>query len=103
MYSLEQKKRGLCHYDDKRYLLADLPDGSANPTTHAYGHKDLAAEEQFEADMPDAPGSDLLLNTASAGFSRSTTASSKNCGHFQVAMVTRTQSRRMTTTQATWL
>ena len=61
MYSLEQKKRGLCPYDDKRYLLADLPDGSPNPYTHAYGHKDLADEEEFEADMPDAPGSDLII------------------------------------------
>ena len=61
MYSLEQKKRGLCPYDDKRYLLAHLPDGSPNPYTHAYGHKDLAAEEHFEADMPDAPGSDLII------------------------------------------
>ena len=61
MYSLEQKKRGLCPYDDKRYLLADLRDGSPNPNTHAYGHKELAAKEQFEADMPDAPGSDLII------------------------------------------
>ena len=61
MNSLEQKKRGLCPYDDKRYLLADLPDGSPNPNTHAYGHKDLADEEEFEADMPDVPGSDLII------------------------------------------
>ena len=25
--TMEQEKRGLCPYDDKRYLLADLPDG----------------------------------------------------------------------------
>ena len=43
---MEQEKRGLCPYDDKRYLLADLPDGRPNPNTHAYGHCDLAAEEQ---------------------------------------------------------
>ena len=61
MYSLEQKKRGLCPYDDKRYLLADLPDGSPNQNTHAYGQKDLAAEEHFEADMHDEPGSDLII------------------------------------------
>ena len=36
-------KRGLCPYDDKRYLLADLPDGRPNLNTHAYGHRDLAA------------------------------------------------------------
>ena len=58
---MEQKKRGLCPYDDKRYLLADLPDGSPNPNTHAYGHKDLASEKHFEADMPDTPGSDLII------------------------------------------
>ena len=51
MYSLEQEKRCLCPYDDKRYLLANLPDGSTNPNTHAYAHKDLAMEEQFVADM----------------------------------------------------
>ena len=58
---MEQVKRGLCPYDDKRYLLADLPDGSPNPYTHAYGHKDLAAEEHFEAVMPEAPGTDLVV------------------------------------------
>ena len=40
---MEQEKRGLCPYDDKRYLLADLRDGCPNPNTHAYGHRDLAA------------------------------------------------------------
>ena len=54
-------KRGLCPYDDKRYLLADLPDGSPNPNSHAYGHKDLAMEEQFAAVMPEAPGTDLVV------------------------------------------
>ena len=47
LYTLEQSKRGLCLYDDKRYLLADLPDGQPNPNTHAYGHRDLVGEEQF--------------------------------------------------------
>ena len=61
MYSLEQEKRGLCPYDDKRYLLANMPDGSPNPNTHAYGHKDLATEERFIADMPEAPGTDLII------------------------------------------
>ena len=45
VYTMKQEKRGLCPYDDKRYLLADLPDGRPNPNTHAYGHCDLAAEE----------------------------------------------------------
>ena len=61
MYSLEQEKRGLCPYDDKRYLLANLPDGSPNPKTHADGHKDLAMEERYVADMPAAPGTDLII------------------------------------------
>ena len=45
------EKRGLCPYDDKRYLLADLPDGRPNPNTHAYGHRDLAAEEHLVAEQ----------------------------------------------------
>ena len=61
MYTLKQEKRGLCPYDDKRYLLADLPDGTPNPQTHAYGHKDLAAEVEFEADMPELPGTDIII------------------------------------------
>ena len=61
MYSLEQEKRGLCPYDDKRYLLANIPDGSPNPHTHAYGHKDLGWEERFVADMPAVPGTDLII------------------------------------------
>ena len=58
---MEQMKRGLCPYDDKRYLLSHLADGSPNPITHAYGHTDLEEKEQFEADMPDSPGSDLII------------------------------------------
>ena len=50
IFTMEQEKRGLCPYDDKRYLLADLPDGRPNPNTHAYGHCDLAAEEHLMAD-----------------------------------------------------
>ena len=38
VYTLEVQKRGLHPYDDKRYLLANLADGSPNPYTHAYGH-----------------------------------------------------------------
>ena len=47
---MEQEKRGRCPYNDKRYLLADLPDGRPNPNTHAYGHLDLATEEHLVAD-----------------------------------------------------
>ena len=50
---MEQEKRGLCPYDDKRYLLAGLADGRPNPNTHAYGHCDLAAEEHLVADQPE--------------------------------------------------
>jgi hypothetical protein len=35
---MEVEKRGLIAYDDKRFLLAKLPDGQPNPQTHAYGH-----------------------------------------------------------------
>ena len=58
---MEQQKRGLCPYDDKRYLLADLTFGEPNPNTHAYGHYDLAEEEQLEADIPDEPGMELII------------------------------------------
>ena len=47
---MEQDKRGLCPYDNKRYLLADLPDGRPNTNTQAYGHSDLTAEENLVAD-----------------------------------------------------
>ena len=60
MYTVEQEKRGLCPYDDKRYLLADLPDGRPNPNTHAYGHRDLAAEEHLVADQAE-PGAELII------------------------------------------
>ena len=38
VYTLEIQKRGIHPYDDKRYLLENLADGSPNPFTHAYGH-----------------------------------------------------------------
>ena len=50
VYTMAQAKRGLCPYDDMRYLLADLPDGRPNPNTHANGHSDLAGEEHLVAD-----------------------------------------------------
>ena len=50
VYTMEQEKRGLCPYHDKRYLLADLPDCRPNPNTYAYGHCDLASEEHLMAD-----------------------------------------------------
>ena len=58
---MEQEKRGLCPYDDKRYLLADLPDGTPNPNTHAYGHHELATEAHVEMDIPELTGTDLII------------------------------------------
>ena len=52
--------RKLFLYVDKRYLLADLPDGRSNMNTHAYGHCDLAAEKNLKADQPE-PGSELII------------------------------------------
>ena len=60
VYTMEQEKRGLCPYDNKRYLFADLPDGRPNPNTHAYGHRDLAAEKHLVADQPE-PGEELII------------------------------------------
>ena len=58
---MEQDKRALCPYDDKRYLLADLPDGTPNPNTHAYGHRDIATEAHLEMDMPERSGTELII------------------------------------------
>ena len=38
IYTMDVQKRGLVPYDDKRILLADLPDDLPNPDTHAFGH-----------------------------------------------------------------
>lgn len=54
IYTLEQTKRGLCPYDDKRYLLANLPDGKPNPRTHAYGHFEIANLEYVIEERPNA-------------------------------------------------
>jgi hypothetical protein len=44
IYTIEQTKRSLCPFDDKRYLLAPpLPDGDPNPETHAFGHYSIPA------------------------------------------------------------
>ena len=61
VYSLEQTKRGLCPYDDKRYLLADFPDSRPNPNTHAYGHRDIANEAQLEKDVSWRPGIYIII------------------------------------------
>ena len=69
VYTLEQEKRGLCPYDDKRYLLADLPNGRPNPNTNAYGHCDLVAKEHLVADQPE-PGADLIIRQPEERFAR---------------------------------
>ena len=56
-----QEKRGLCPYDDKRYLLADLADGTQNQNTYAYGHHELATEVSVQLDMPEQSGTELVL------------------------------------------
>ena len=69
VYTMEQEKRELCPYDDKRYLLADLPDGLLNSNTHAYGHIDLAAEEHLVADPPE-PDAVLIIRHPEERFAR---------------------------------
>ena len=66
---MEQEKRGLCPYDDKRYLLADLSDGTPNPNTNAYGHYELAVEEHLVADQPE-PGAELIIHHREERFNR---------------------------------
>ena len=67
--TLENEKRGFSPYDDKRYLLADLPDGHPNSNIHAYGHCDLAAEEHLLADQPE-PGPELIIRHPEERFAR---------------------------------
>ena len=69
VYTMEQEKRGLCPYDDKRYLLADLPDGRPNQNTHAYGHCDLAAVQHLVADQLE-PGAELIIRHPEERFAR---------------------------------
>ena len=66
---MEQERRRLCSYDDKRYLLADMPYGRPNLNTHAYGHYDLAAEEHLVADQPE-PCAELIIRHSEERFDR---------------------------------
>ena len=66
---MEQEKRGLCPYDDRRYMLADLPNGRQNPNTHAFGNYDLASEEHLMADQPE-PGAELIIRHPEERFAR---------------------------------
>ena len=69
VYTIKQEKRGLCPYDDKRYLLADLADGHPNINIHAYGDLDLAAEKHLVADQPE-PGAELINRHPEERFAR---------------------------------
>ena len=51
---MDVQKRGLVRYDDKRILLADLPDGQPNPDTHAFGHYSLDAVHLPDPEQPAA-------------------------------------------------
>ena len=62
VYTMELEKRGLWQYDDKRYLLAYLPDNRPNPNTHAYGHRDLPAEKHLVADQPEPRAEHIIRN-----------------------------------------
>ena len=67
VYTMEQENHGLCPYDDKWYLLADMIDCRPNPNTHAYSHCDLAAEEHLVADQPE-PGAELIIRHSEERF-----------------------------------
>ena len=69
MYTMEQKKRKLCPYDDKRYLLTDLPDDPPNQITYAYGNRDLAAEKHLVADLLE-PGAEHIIRHPDKRFAR---------------------------------
>ena len=69
VYTIEQEKRGLCPYDDKQYLLADLPDSRPNLNTHTYGHCDLAVEEHLVAEQQE-PGAKLIIRHPEKRFAR---------------------------------
>ena len=58
LYTYEIKKRGLCAYDDKRFLLEDCV------TSLAFGHKRITA--QHIDDMP-ADGQNFIVNSDELG------------------------------------
>ena len=69
VYTMELAKRGLCPYDDKRYLLAYLPDCCSNQNTHAYCHRDLASKEHLVGDQL-KPGAELIIRHSEERFAR---------------------------------
>ena len=60
VYTIAVEKRGLVPYDDKRYLLANLPDDQPNPNTHAFGHYSIDEVHIEEPEQPE-PGNDLVI------------------------------------------
>ena len=60
MYTMDVQNRGLVPYDDKRILLADLPDGQPNPDTHVFGHYSLEAVQMPEPEQPPA-GEEMVV------------------------------------------
>ena len=60
VYSIEVEKRSLHHYDDKRYLLDNLEDGTPNSNTNAFGHYLLPAAG-ITLNSPDA-GQGLVIS-----------------------------------------
>ena len=62
MYSIENEQRELGPYDNKRYLLATLPDGRPNPNINAYCHRDLAANNHIMADQPEPDATLIIRN-----------------------------------------
>ena len=61
IHIVSQVKRGLCPYNDKRYLLANLINDKPNPNTHAFGHYELSNEAALsEIDQP-AAGDNLYV------------------------------------------
>ena len=69
VYTMEQDKRGHCSYEDKRYLLAELPNKRSNSHKNAYGHRELATEEHLVADLPE-PGGELIIRHREERFTR---------------------------------
>ena len=57
---MEQEKRGLCPYDEKRYLVAEWLDGRPNTYTHAYRHRDFISEKNLVVDHS-KPGAELFI------------------------------------------
>ena len=60
IYTMDVQKRGLVPYNDRRILLADLPDGLPNPDTHAYGYYSLEPVRLPEPEQPNA-GEEIIV------------------------------------------